>query len=89
MLAAVSQKPSHAVIQQKKCTSSNLLPGITDMRGLCVAFFRHCLNCAVPRTTFRTFVHRNMPLRLLLGQGDSKTAYRKGDCNNNIVTHLH
>lgn len=71
------------LLTRNKSISTNLLPDITGTRGLCVEFFKHCLNCAVPRTTFRTFVHRNMPLRLLLGQEDSKTACRKRHfCNN-------
>lgn len=70
------------LFSRNKSISLSLLPDFIGTCRLSVDFFKHSLNCAAPRTTFRTFVHRNMPLRLLLGQADSKTAYRKRHCNN-------
>lgn len=66
--------PIKLMVQQEKLSfQSHVLPDIEETCDFCTVFLSGCLNCAKPRTTFRTFVHKKIPLRVLLGHGLSKT----------------
>lgn len=59
----------------KKQKDVNTLPGTDVCAVLAGSFFKAFLNCAIPKTTFRIFIQRKYPPRLLEGQVLSKTAY--------------
>jgi len=45
-------------LENKKEKDVNTLPGIAVCEVLAGSFFNAFLNCAIPKTTFRIFIHR-------------------------------